>query len=216
MKSKTLDRIDQKLQTLDQHSYRYRVLETCRRFKTSWIELGESLFACHRDKMYLEWGFTTFEGYCAKELGIKQVTAAKLLKSYHFLESEEPSYIEKVRGEVVPEEKHPDLESVNLLRLARNNKKFDEGQYRKIRKQVLDDAREPQDVRKEIRLLSDAGPQKKPDEVRAERRQKFLKSLFRQLENYKLEAMANKFLPPKLIDALDELSLSVEKESNRD
>lgn len=216
MKSKSLTRIEEKLQTLDDSSYRYKVLETCRRFKTSWIELGEALFACHRDKMYLEWGYVTFEGYCAKELGIKQPTAAKLLKSYHFLETEEPSYIEKVRGEVVPEEKHPDLESVNLLRLARNNKKFDEGQYRKIRKQVLDDAREPQDVRKEIKLLSDRGPEKKPDEVRAERRVKFLKSLIRQLENYKLEAMANKFLPPRLIDTLDELTQAVEKEAGRE
>lgn len=216
MKSKSLSRIEEKLQTLDETSYRYRVLETCRRFKTSWIELGEALFACHRDKMYIEWGYTTFEGYCAKELGIKQNTAAKLLKSYHFLETEEPSYIEKARGEVQPDEKHPELESVNLLRLARNNKKFDEAQYRKIRKQVLDDAREPQDVRKEIRLLSDTGPQKKPDEVRADRRGKFLKSLIRQLENYKLEAMANKFLPPKLIDDLDDLSQAVEKEANRD
>lgn len=216
MKSKSLERIEEKLQTLDETSYRYRVLETCRRFKTSWIELGESLFACHRDKMYLEWGYITFEGYCAKELGIKQPTAAKLLKSYHFLETEEPTYIEKVRGEVVPEEKHPDLDSVNLLRLARNNKKFDEAQYRKIRKQVLDDAKEPQDVRKELRMMSDMGPQKKPDEVRAERRVKFLKSFIRQMENFKLEAMANKFLPPRLIDDLDGLVQAAEKDAGRE
>jgi hypothetical protein len=216
MKSKSLTRIEEKLQTLDDSSYRYRVLETCRRFKTSWIELGEALFACHRDKLYIEWGFITFEGYCTKELGIKQPTAAKLLKSYHFLETEEPSYIERVRGQVEPEDKHPDLESVNLLRLAKNNKKFDETQYRKIRKQVLDDAREPADVRKELRMLSDSGPQKKPDEVRAERRQKFLKSFVRQLEGFRLEAMANKFLPPRLIDTLDEVVQAAEKELNRD
>ncbi len=216
MKSKSLERIEEKLQSLDETSYRYRVLETCRRFKTSWIELGEALFACHRDKMYAEWGYTTFEAYCLKELGIKQPTAAKLLKSYHFLETEEPGYIEKVRGEVMPEEKHPDLDSVNLLRLARNNKKFDEGQYKKIRKQVLDDAREPQDVRKELRMLSDRGPEKDPEQVRAERRGKFLKSLIRQLENYKLEAMGNKFLPPRLIDMMDDLSEGIEKEAARD
>ncbi len=216
MKSKSLERIEEKLQTLDETSYRYRVLETCRQFKTSWIQLGEALFACHRDKMYIEWGYSSFEIYCAKELGIKQPTAAKLLKSYHFLETEEPSYIEKVRGEVVPEEKHPDMESVNLLRLARNNKKFDEAQYRKIRKQVLDDAREPQDVRKELRMMSDQGPQKDPGDVRAERRGKFLKSFVRQLENFKLEAMGSKFLPPKLIDDLDEFIQAVEKEAGRE
>ncbi len=216
MKSKSLERIEEKLQSLDETSYRYKVLETCRQFKTSWIQLGESLFACHRDKMYIEWGFTTFEGYCLKELGIKQATAAKLLKSYHFLETEEPTYIEKVRGEVVPEEKHPDLDSVNLLRLARNNKKFDESQYRKIRKQVLDDAREPQDVRKEIRMLSDQGPAKDPSVVRADRRGKFLKSLIRQLESFKLEAMGSKFLPPRVIDQMDDLCQAVEKEASRD
>lgn len=216
MKSRSLERIEEKLQTLDETSYRYRVLETCRQFKTSWIQLGEALFACHRDKMYIEWGFTTFEGYCLKELGIKQTTASKLLKSYHFLETEEPEYIEKVRGEVEPAQKHPDLDSVNLLRLARNNKKFDEGQYRKIRKQVIDDAREPQEVRKELRMLSDAGPAKDPSVVRADRRGKFLKSLIRQLESFKLEAMGSKFLPPRLIDLMDELSEAVEKEAARE
>lgn len=216
MRSRSIERIEEKLQSLDENSYRYRVLDTCRRFKTSWIELGEALFACHRDKMYAEWGYASFELYCLKELGIKQATASKLLKSYHFLETEEPEYIEKVRGEVAPEQKHPDLDSVNLLRLARNNKKFDEGQYRKIRKQVLDDAREPQEVRKELRMLSDAGPQKDPEEVRSERRGKFLKSLVRQLESFKLEAMGSKFLPPRLIDLMDELSEAVEKEANRD
>lgn len=215
-KPKSLSRIEEKLGELDEGSFRYQVLDTCRRFKTTWIELGQSLFSAHRDKLYREWGFLSFETYCSKELGIKQQTAIKLLRSYHFLESEEPGVLEKAKSLSQGTEKYPDLESVNLLRLAKKNKNLDETGYQNIRQKVLDDAREPQDVRKELRLLSDRGEVRSPQAVRSEQRFKFLKRLVRFLEQTKLESMANRFLPPRIIDELDDISQKVERELNRD
>ena len=77
-KPKSLNRIEDKLETLDEASYRFKVLNACRQFKTSWIQLGQSLFAVQRDKLFRSWDFLTFEGYCQKELSIRQATAAKL------------------------------------------------------------------------------------------------------------------------------------------
>src|SRR3989338_8674077 len=72
-------------------SLRQKTQEAAKRHKASWIELGQFLLTIHKDKLYKEWGYLVFETYCKKELGIKETTAAKLLKSYSFLEKEEPT-----------------------------------------------------------------------------------------------------------------------------
>ena len=69
---------------------RFEVLESARRFKSSWVELGERLIAVNEKKLYREWGYITFEEYCAKEVRIKKPTALKLTRAYRFLEKEEP------------------------------------------------------------------------------------------------------------------------------
>ena len=42
------------------------------------------------DKHFRTWNYLSFDTYCFKELGIRQTTASKLLKSYSFIEKEEP------------------------------------------------------------------------------------------------------------------------------
>ena len=56
---------------------RQKTLETARRHKASWIELGQYLFSIQKDKLFKQWGFLSFETYCKKELDIKETTAAK-------------------------------------------------------------------------------------------------------------------------------------------
>ena len=214
-KPASLKRIEERMQGLTQDSTRYQVLDSCRRFKNSWIELGQALFSVQRDKLYREWEYLTFEDYCHKELGIKKPTAMKLLKSYEFLETEEPSYIQEAQ-ETEPEagRKYPDLDSVNLLRLVKSNKKIAPESYDKIRKKVLDDAQEVPEVRRELRmLLQDQG--KSPQEARSDRRAAYLKGLIRGLKDARQEGMAARFLPPDLLDQLEELIEKIEKESVR-
>lgn len=212
-KPASLRRIETQLESLDPETYRYHVLDTCRRFKNSWIELGQSLFSVQRDKLYREWKFLTFEDYCAKELGIKKPTAFKLIKSYSFLETEEPEYIRKSQEQAGEGDsgKFADLDSVNLLRLAKSSKKLEPPQYDRIRKKVLEDAQEPAEVRKELRMLSETSG-KAPEEVRADRRIRFLKGLVRALEEARNEGIANKFLPAAVLGQLESLSEKVQKE----
>ena len=80
---------------LEPGSFRYKVLDAARGFKSSWMELGQYLFTVYRDKLFKEWWYLTFEAYTAKEIGIKQPTAMKLLRSYSFLEKEEPVFLKK-------------------------------------------------------------------------------------------------------------------------
>ncbi|MDD5595453.1 MAG: hypothetical protein PHY94_04300, partial [Candidatus Omnitrophica bacterium] len=92
-KSKSLENIEEKMGQLDENSFRYHVLENAKGFKSSWIELGRSLYTVLKDKLYKEWGYGSFDIYTVKEIGIRKQTAMKLLRSYYFLEKEEPAYL---------------------------------------------------------------------------------------------------------------------------
>ena len=85
MKTKSIDRLEEKMKGLDSESLRYHILESAKNFKSSWVNLGQGLYSVWKDKLYKEWGYSTFESFSAKELGIRKQTALKLLRSYYFL-----------------------------------------------------------------------------------------------------------------------------------
>jgi hypothetical protein len=207
----SIQRLEDRMQALEEGSVRFRVLDACRRFKTSWIEFGQALVAVQRDKLYREWGFLSFESYCVKELGIRQATALKLVRSYAFLESEEPRHLEPPPGG-----KCPDLEAVNLLRLARRNRALDEQGYGRIRREVLEEARDPAEVRREIRfLIARSSPEAAPEAARADRRTQFLRRFARTLEEARTEASLARFLPGAVLVEIGRLRARVEKELER-
>ncbi len=70
---------------------RAETLAAARRFKNSWVELGAVLVRVRDRAAWRDWGFESFESYCAKELHIRQKTALKLTASYGFLMRHEPS-----------------------------------------------------------------------------------------------------------------------------
>ncbi len=72
---------------------RAETLAAARRFKNSWVELGAVLVRVRERSAFLEWGFESFEAYCAKELHIRQKTAMKLTASYGFLMRHEPTLL---------------------------------------------------------------------------------------------------------------------------
>ena len=133
--------------------------------------MGRSLYSVYRDKHYRNWGYREFETYCQKEIGIKSVTAQKLLKSYYFLEKEEPTYVAKDRYEEGEPAKVPDYESVNLLRLAKA-RKLEEEDYAELKKKVLDEGRPAQAVKKQYREMVDAQKEAKGEEEDPNKRQK--------------------------------------------
>src|SRR3990167_8139137 len=134
-KTKSLRAIEEKLDTLDKNSFRYHILESARNFKTSWIELGRSLYAAWKDKMYKEWGFSTFDAYTAREIGVRKQTAMKLLRSYYFLEKEEPVYLKNGYVEAQDAASVPTYEGIDLLRQAKAKQGLGVGDYAQIKKE---------------------------------------------------------------------------------
>jgi predicted CopG family antitoxin len=101
VKSKAERQIEQIMQEVEPGSDRYRALESAKRFKSSWAELGERLAEVRRKKLFENWGYAVFEDYCSREIRIRKATADKLLMAYHFLEKSEPQLLAR-REELSP------------------------------------------------------------------------------------------------------------------
>ena len=127
------------LDALDPESPRYRVLSAARQFKACWVDLGERLTEVRESNAFTQWGYTSFEAYCRRELYIKQDTANKLTRSFAFLRDHEPNVLQKRDSRELPP-----LDVVDLLSQAKERTKVSGDAFDTIREQLFDpDARPP-------------------------------------------------------------------------
>ncbi|HTL70881.1 MAG TPA: hypothetical protein VL404_06280 [Candidatus Eisenbacteria bacterium] len=202
-KTKAIQHIEERMQGLEPESLRYRILDSAKDFKSSWIELGRYLFTVYKDKTFKDWGYLTFEAYCAKEIGIRQATAVKMLKSYSFLEREEPSFVREDAWEEKKPREIPGYESVNALRLAKESESITERQYKDLREEVFEGGKEDAEVKKKIRyVLKNARPAQAKDPV--EEKGEALTRLHSQLRQAKLR-LNELEIPAKILKHLDAL-----------
>lgn len=204
--SKGVTRIEEQMESLSPESFRYKILSAAKNFKSSWMELGQHLFSVYRDKLFRDWGYLTFETYCSKEIGIRQPTAMKLLKSYSFLEREEPAFLKQKSNEDTRPAQIPSYEVVNALRLAKENKKVPEEEYADLREAVLQSDKDDETVRKKIRyVLKTRNTEHESGGAKPEERRKLLiTKLLSQLKTSRDE-MVNLDFPKKLIREIDML-----------
>ncbi|MCU0666427.1 MAG: hypothetical protein MUF05_04980 [Candidatus Omnitrophica bacterium] len=211
-KPKFLDKLDQKMQEIEPGSVRYHVLETARNFKVSWVELGRSLYSVWKDKLYKQWGYSEFEFYTAKEVGVRKETAVKLLKSYYFLEKEEPAYLEQGSSTVQKAAKIPSFEAVNLLRLAKNKKDIEEGDYAKLKESVFEKGKDVRQLKNDLGLLVRERKELGPEEAEKVKKVTTVKRLIGTLKSLKQEAEISKLLPYALIQETAKLITKLEQE----
>jgi len=138
--------IEQLMQQLPPDSERYRVLASARQFKSSWADLGEWLARVSNSNQFSDWGYTTFEDYCTREVRIRRKTAEKLLLAYRFLERKEPGLLERKEGHPLP-----DYRSVDLLRQADEEKPFSMAEYAELRQAVIEEERSHPTVSRQFR-----------------------------------------------------------------
>lgn len=212
LRTKSLDRITQAMEGMDRDSLRYKILASAKNFKTSWIDLGGSLYSAWKDKLYKDWGYMTFEAYTSKEIGIKKFTALKLLKSYYFLEKEEPVFLQRDRAGSSDPALLPSYETVNLLRLAKNKKTLHENDYSIIRKGVLEMGKDARDIKKDLTAIVRQREELGPEEARKKRRASVVKRLLASLKAIRTEIEAEKMLPASIIKETSELIDRIQKE----
>jgi hypothetical protein len=92
-------KVDEALErAMEQHGddpERADMIRRARSFKSSWLELGESLAQVRRDRSYERWGYSDFDEYVTRELHIKRETAEKLTASFGFLRQHAPEVLER-------------------------------------------------------------------------------------------------------------------------
>ncbi len=197
---------------IDNEQLRKKTAEIARKHKASWIEFGRYLHPIYQNKLYKAWGFLTFEGYCKSELGIKEATAGKLLKSYRFLENEEPQLVKEPFAEDRQVKAIPNYEAVNILRLAKQNQNITAQDFAKLRSAVLENNQEPKELRSKVKaiLAERTEEEKDPADVRRLRRNASIKRVVTFLTNMKKELESDNLLPPYLLKQISELAAKLE------
>ncbi len=212
LKSKSLKNIEQKMEDMDENSLRYHVLESAKSFKTSWVSLGRALYTVYKDKLYKNWGFNTIEGYSLKEIGIKKPTVMKLLRSYYFLEKEEPQYLTDEYTKTTDAAVVPSYESIDLLRKVKDNKVLDEKDYADIKKSIFEKGRDVQAVKKDLTTLIKQRKDINPEEEHEKQRIITVKRFLSTLKSMKKEIEITKLLPPALLKETESLIKKLEEE----
>jgi len=198
-KTKSLSAIEEKMAGVDEGSLRYKILSSAKSFKTSWIDLGQSLYSVWKDKIFKEWGFLTFDAYTSKEIGIRKNTALKLLKTYYFLEKEESHLLNKGYVDTKDASEVPSYEAVDVLRLAKKKQMLDEDDYKRFRKDVLEKGKDAREVKKDLTLLLKQREELEPDEARKKRREATIKRFLTCLRSLKTEIEVTKVLPSDVL-----------------
>lgn len=217
LKTKSLEKLEGRMEGIDENSIRYRVLQNAKNFKTSWIELGQSLHAVYKDKLYRDWDFLTFDAYTAKEIGIRKTTALKLLQSYYFLEKEEPAYLmrRKESAEAGDTATIPSYEAVSVLRAAKN-KKLDDSEYAKLKEAVLENGKDAVEVKKDLSVMIKEREELEPEEARRQKRVSTLRRFLATLKTLKRDIEVSKLVPASIIKETAILINKIELELGND
>lgn len=212
VKTKSLRNLEEKIAQAGGDSLRCHILESARNFKTSWIDLGRALHAVWSDKLYKGWGYSTFEIYTSKEIGIRTQTAMKLLKSYYFLEKEAPQYLTKEYSGTETAAAIPGYESVDLLRRAKNKDILDAQDYVRMKKEVFENGRDERAVKQDLTALIQQRREIEPEEAYRQKRASVVRRLLGTLKTIQREAQMSKMLPAPLIQEMSRLIKKLEAE----
>ena len=212
--TKTMREIEEKMEQLEPESLRFQVLSAVQKFKGNWLDLGRFISLVQKRQSFKEWDFSTFDGYCTRELKLRQATVGKLLKSYIFLKREEPVYLSRKMDTEDDSGEIPDYESVNVLRMARAKKAISEDEYSRLRSAVFDGETEPREVGRQYRsmLQSARDAQMDPEEAWARKREQLLKKVLSSLRTIKNTVELSHLLRDDGITILKKLIDQVEEE----
>ena len=211
-KTKSMETLEERIASTDPAGLRHRILKSVKWFKTSWIELGQGLYAVWKDKLYKDWGYTKFETYTAKEIGIRKQTALKLLRSYFFLEKKEPHYLTKEYSEKADAALVPTYESIDALRLVNNKKQLDRMDYENIKKNVLEKGRDARAVKKDLTALIKQREELLPEEAWQKKRLSLLKRSLTLLKSLREEIKLAKMFSAQVFKDIDKLISRLEAE----
>ncbi len=192
-------------------SMRDVALEASKSFKSSWVELGRILYSIWKDKLYKEWDYQQFDIYVSKELGIRKQTSLKLLRSYYFLEKEEPMYLQKEYAEDADSREIPSYEAVDVLRLAKS-KNIGEEDYVKLKEDLFVKGKDSHEMKKDLTAMMRQREELDPQEAWQKRKETNIRRFIGTLRSLKREMDETKILPSAMAQEVNALIKKLESQ----
>lgn len=191
---------------------RSQIRQHSKDFKTSWVNLGQALYSVWRDKLFYTWGYDKFEYYVEQEVGLPKQLSLKLLKSYFFLEQEEPEYLKRQFSETRDASKVPGYEAVNVLRLAKQKKELLRDDYLRLKKAVFDKGKDASTVRQDLTAILRERKPIDPEEERDKRNEAAIRKLYNALNSFEKDMEVLKLAPDNIVEEAKGLMAKLEKE----
>ena len=189
---------------------RIRAAEGTKTFKAAWLSFAQVLSSIRQDKLYEYWGYEKFEQYSERELGLKKPMALKLVKTYQFVEQQEPAFLKQEFMDSREPAVLPELDAINVLRLARDRKELTKQDFQDLRKQVFDKGRNAASLRKDLTSMIRERQKLDPDEEREQRNVAALRRFLNAIRSFKKDAEALKLVKADVIKKADELFRELE------
>lgn len=206
--------LDSNIEDTDISLLRSQILDVAKKFKTNWLELAKHLYIIKKKKLFKDWGYMDFEGYCTKEIAIKKQTAFKLLSTYYFLTHEEPKFLEEEIIQKNDPKTLPPFESIDILRKAKAKTKKDlsEEDYNHLKDVVLEKSMEPKEIGKQFKSMLWAAKEVDPEEARTNKRVATIRRFVGTLKGLKKEIEILKLFPDKILKDVNNIIFSLESE----
>ena len=146
------------------------------------------------------------------EIGIRKETSMKLLRSYFFLEKEEPDYLRSQFRKDRPAGNIPTYETVDVLRQAKNKKLLGDVEYQELKSRIFDKGKDAREVKKDLTAMIRSHEELDPEEAREKKRETVLKRLLGVLRSLKNEAKSSKLVSAQIIKETENLIYKLEAE----
>ncbi len=208
----TMDQRSKKRPDVPSELLRSQIRKHSKSFKTSWVNLGQALYSVWKDKLFYAWGYDKFEYYVEQEVGLPKQLSLKLLKSYFFLEQEEPDYLKREFNEARDASKVPGYEAVNVLRLAKQRKDLLKDDYLKLKRAVFDKGKNASLVRQDLMAILRERKAIDPEAERDKRNELAIRKLVNALNSFKMDMEVLKLISDDIVDEAKQLMTKLEKQ----
>ncbi len=208
----TMDQRSKKRPDVPSELLRSQIRKHSKSFKTSWVNLGQALYSVWKDKIFYVWGYDKFEYYVEQEVGLPKQLSLKLLKSYFFLEQEEPDYLKREFNEARDASKVPGYEAVNVLRLAKQRKDLLKDDYLKLKRAVFDKGKNASLVRQDLMAILRERKAIDPEAERDKRNELAIRKLVNALNSFKMDMEVLKLISDDIVDEAKQLMIKLEKQ----
>ena len=198
------------LDGMDSDAVRAHVVQITRDFKNSWRNLAQALQVVWKDKLYREWGYASFDNYVAKEVHVRKHTAMKLIRSYEFLQKEEPLYLEE--SSQTEQSLNRDLSFEEACILQRAKKALLNDDYRKVKDDITKSSRNTSEVKKDLSsLIMKRRKDIDPEQDRVRQAKIIVKRFLGVLRAFKQDVDLLKILPGSISNEISKLIQNIVK-----